>query len=91
VVIETVERGKEAGKIYLDKLAPLPLQIKRLHKLESLLNEAAGNNAIELAEGLKAGKKHPDIHLQKAPAKGCLRNKQGKDRLSSPPLGFRSD
>ncbi|MCD6295792.1 MAG: hypothetical protein J7M30_01405 [Deltaproteobacteria bacterium] len=43
MVIETAERGKEAGKIYLDKPAPLLLQLKRLHKLVSSLNAAAAN------------------------------------------------
>ena len=49
-----MERGKEAGDIYLNNLGPLLLQLKRLYKLQVALKVAAVNGPYVLAKGLKA-------------------------------------
>ena len=53
-VIEAAGLGKEAGDIYLNKLSPLLLQLRRLDKLQAALDVAAANSPSELAKGLKA-------------------------------------
>ncbi|MFH1082405.1 MAG: NAD(P)/FAD-dependent oxidoreductase [Pseudomonadota bacterium] len=53
-VVEAAGRGKAAGDIYLDKLGPVVIEIKRLYNLQESLNGAAANGPSELAKGLKA-------------------------------------
>ena len=50
---EAAGQGKQAGKIYLQKLEPLLSAIKKLHGLQEGLSLSAKQGASELAKGLK--------------------------------------
>jgi len=52
-VTEASGQGRKAGKIYLQKLEPLLLAIKKFHGLQEDLSLAAAQGASELAVGLK--------------------------------------
>jgi len=52
-VTESAGQGREAGEIYLQKLEPLLLAIKKFHGLQEGLSLAAAKGASELAKGLK--------------------------------------
>ena len=52
-VTEAAGQGWGAEEIYLQKLKPLLLTIKRFHGLQENLNSTAAQNASELAKGLK--------------------------------------
>ena len=62
-ISESAGERKEAGEIYLQKLEPVILTIKKFYGLQEDLNSAAAQGASELAKDLKAAYEETFKHL----------------------------